>query len=211
MDQPALNLAPSPLSLRVPAELRERLEALAQAHGRSLNQEVVRRLQQSCWPAGGGPLQKALEVIGLPKVVRLRSGSTSTDAANVVAVADGLGVDRVLFAARPNDLNGATLVLILESSFTTVLLDGSWINMAREPRIGEVEQMLQDLDARRLLQNARYCQDLVEDTTALEPADAVNQIIATGRPAPLDLRAYLDLLSVHGLYDIKRCRLQPGN
>ena len=198
--------ATTPLSIRIPVVLRERLEALASVGGNNLTQEVVTRLQKSCWPAGDTATQQALAAIEFSKVMRMRSGSTSSDIRDILAVTHGLGVDRLVFAVRPNELNGACMVMILQCEYTTLLMDGSWINMAREPRIGEVEQLLQQLDAVGLLRTALWCPHLVPITEKLSPDEALEAVLAAGKPVALDLKGYLDLLSGHGFYDIGRFR-----
>jgi hypothetical protein len=81
------------------------------------------------------------------------------------------------------------------------------LNMARRPRIGEIEQLFQRLDLLGVLDSARYCTRLVPATDLLTPAEAVGVIVAEGQPAPLNLiKAYLDLLSGLGLYDLARFR-----
>lgn len=199
----------APLSVRVPVELRDRLGSLAAANQRSLSQEVVKRLTESVWPSGASPVQRVFEVLNLPKVLRIQSSSTNADAGAVMAVVTGMGIDRLTFAARPNELNGATMVLILESAHTTLLMDGTWINMAREPRMGEVAHLMRQLASLDLLRSARYFPHLVDDTTELDPAQALKRIFDHGAPLRFDLEEYLDLLSVHRCYEIERFCLDP--
>ena len=59
-----------PYSLRMPAELREKLEVIAKEQGRSLNAEIVLRLEQSVAPCSvdsEAVAKKTLDDIGLVK------------------------------------------------------------------------------------------------------------------------------------------------
>jgi hypothetical protein len=204
-----------PLSLRVPVALKERLEALAKKRDRSVSAEVVDRLQASVWPSRSPAALRALEALEMPRALRIRDSSTSGDVSNVLDLVDGLGVDQLTFAARACDLNRAVLVLILESPKLYALLDTSFLNLARQPRVNEVADLLSALDARGLLANANYLPALLEPhprgVPLPEPAVALEEIRAKGGvPRKFEQRAFLDLLSQGSLYASDRFPVIKG-
>lgn len=200
-----------PLSVRIPSRLRDRLEVLAKNHRRSLTAETVERLHLACSPGGSRTVQRALEALNLPGVVRLRSSSTSADVSNLLDVAEAFSVDRLTFAARACLRNGAALVMILESGHTTILLDRSEVNMARDQRAGEVAVLMQRFAAMGLLATARFIPQLVPTTAELEPADAVERLLEVSEVRPFDLHTFLHLLSQHGLFDLARFAPASGD
>jgi hypothetical protein len=192
------------IGFRIPTDLRDQLHRLAGVEGRSLNSFVVQRLSQVAWPPRRTDLGDLLAALDVPPVLRLRSQSTSADVGRLLQVSRLLGAERLLLAARREALNGAVLTAVLETSSGAVIMDGSWINMAREPRMREVEDLIKGWDAMGLLDGSRYCTQLVPETQDLPPAEAVRVVAEQGQPAPLDLRRFLTMLSVHGLFEISR-------
>jgi hypothetical protein len=194
------------VGFRLPVTLRDQLQKLASVERRSLNSLVVQRLSLVAWPPRRTDLGDLLHALELPSVLRLRSQSTSSDVGRLLEVTRLLGAERLLLAARANDLNGAVLTVVLETSSSAVIMDSTWLNMAREPRLSEVEELIKAWDAMGLLDGSRYCTRLVPETAHLPPANAVQAIVEQGQPADLDLQRFLELLSVHRLFEISRFR-----
>lgn len=196
------------IGFRIPATLRDQLQKLAADEGRSLNSLVVQQLSKVAWPPRRGPeLGDLLGALDLPSVLRLRSQSTGPDVQRLLEVSSVLGAERLLLAARAEPLNGALLTVVLETASGALIMDGSWINMAREPRIREVEELFKGWDLMGLLDGSRYCTQTVPETEHLPPAEAVRQVAEQGCPAPLDVPRYLRLLSSHGLFEPSRFRV----
>jgi hypothetical protein len=194
------------VGFRLPAALRDQLQKLAAAENRSLNSLVVQTLSTAAWPPKRTDLGDLLHALELPSVLRLCSQSTSSDVTRLLEVSRLLGVERLLLAARANDLNGAVLTAVLETSSIALIMDSTWINMARRPRMLEVEDLMKGWDAMGLLEGSRYCTQLVPETRSLPPADAVRAMVEYGEPADLDLQRFLALLSGHGNFDVARFR-----
>lgn len=98
------------------------------------------------------------------------------------------------------------LVAVIETPSVTLLMDCTWLNMARDPRIAEIEALFQRWDAMGLLDTARYCTKLVPETCNLAAEEALGVIVDEGKPAPLDLPQFLKLLSHHGFFDLAKFR-----
>ena len=190
-------------TVRIATEIHERLARVAAGNVRSLNAEVVARLAGSLEPQRNGA-DRALQVLELPRVVRFEESSTSQSVYALLTVCRELGADAITFAAREDRLNHAVLVAIVQTPALLAVMDTSWLNMARDPRLGEVEALFKALDGMGLLATARACRKFVPDTTALSAPKAVEAILEAGEPEPLDLRRYLNLLSGHGLFDVAR-------
>lgn len=110
-------------------------------------------------------------------------------------MAEQLGAESLLLGARADKLNNAVLVAILETPYVRCLMDSTLINMARDPRIGEVQQLFQHFDQLGLLDKACACTVLVPSTSTLPVEEAIETIARDGKPKPLELQSYLNLLA----------------
>jgi hypothetical protein len=194
------------IGLRLPTWLRDRLAAVAAAlPGRSMNSEITDRLAASLQPNRG--LLRLLEAIDLPKTVRIATPTTSAAVDRILTACRELGADRVTVAARADDLNYAQLVVLVESSSLLAIADDTCLSMARGSRILDVEDLFRNLDGLGLLASARMFTEPVPHTHDMAPAAAIDAMVKTSRPVPLDLGKFLDVLSGHGLFDESRFRV----
>jgi hypothetical protein len=189
------------LGLRLPAPLRDKLSLRAELSNRSMNGEIVNRLEAS-FRSDTRVADDLFDCLDLPRIVRMKASSTSGDVTRILNVARHLVIQRTIFAAKANALNNAVLVLILESPRVTFVLDGSWINMAREHREKEVQAVFQGFDRLGLLDSADYCAQLVPETSGLPPDEALSAIAKAGHIKPLkNLADYLRVLAQHEYFD----------
>lgn len=182
---------------RMPASLRERLSDLAAINGRSVNAELVARLNKSI---GGGHSQAVFEALLLPTALRVRATTTSADVERILTVCSELGADQIVLAAKRDQLNGATLVMIIRTPATTCVMDGSMINLARPARVAEVQQLFQRLDALGVLSHAYASTGYAEETSELAPAAAIALLLTQPRQR-LELPSFLALLGVGQTFD----------
>ena len=84
-----------PLGLRMPPEIKEQIEAAAKANGRSMNAEIVARLQASFEPSANATAVTLEEIIGafarmMQLAVRVKPGTAadSKTAVELQAVAE---------------------------------------------------------------------------------------------------------------------------
>ena len=71
-----------PLGLRMPPEIKEQIEAAAKANGRSMNAEIVARLQASFEPSANATAVTLEEIIGafarmIQLAVRVKPGTAA--------------------------------------------------------------------------------------------------------------------------------------
>ncbi|MDD3765453.1 MAG: Arc family DNA-binding protein [Nevskiales bacterium] len=188
--------ATTSLGLRLPRALRDKLNASAGREGRSLNSEIIRRLEASL--DQGQRFGAALASVELEqRVWRMRCGTTYDDLARVRLLLSTLPVEGLLLAAKANQLNNAVLVALIETPIVTVLIDRTSMNMARFPRMQEIGALMADLDIDGITPVTRYVNTLVPDTSGLPAEDAVS-VLTRLVSMPLDSVAdYLRVLAQH--------------
>lgn len=179
------------INLRLPAKLRDRLASLAQLGSRSMNTEIVQRLEAS---TGGGARSVLLEAIEMPRAVRVRSPNTKAAVRNFLAACAELDADRVVLAARRDEYNDAVLVALLQAPHLSALMDDCELSLARAARIAEVGELLRGLAQLDLLATTRFVGQHVPDTRAM-PADAAAAAVLAGGVASMELAGFLSLLA----------------
>jgi hypothetical protein len=184
----------TPTSFRLPDLLRKRLVESAAKKERSLNAEVVKRLQASFGPSPS-TIEKVFEALKLPQAIRMETSSTTSDCLRLVTVIEQLGAQSLLLGARANALNNAVLVVVIETPHIYCVMDTSRINIARTSRESEVQQLFQRFDSLGLLESAMGCTVLVPDTSELTAAAAAETIAREGKPQRLNLPGFLNLLA----------------
>lgn len=150
----------------------------AERNHRSMNAELVQRLLQTLGP--DRRVEAIFEALELPRVMRLRASNTTADVNRVLAIAGTLAVDRLVLGARPDPLNNATLVILLQTASLTFLMDQTSLNLARRPRQLDVRELMRGLDEFGLLKGAEYAPKLLPNTTELAPDDAAGAILKAG-------------------------------
>lgn len=196
------------ISIRVPEYLKEKLSRFAKQSDRSMNSEISNRLEASFLPATN-KVDAIFEALDLGKVLRVRSTSTSADKSRLLNICRNLEVEKIIFGARSSSLNNAAMVAVIHTPAATFLLDSSSLNMAREPRICEIQEIFKNLDRIGLLGNTYFCGEYLEKTSELSKEAALEKILDNRNINKLTrLEDYLDLLSVHKLYDVKEFKTE---
>lgn len=191
-------------SLRLPPALDSRLREAADAGGRSLNAEILTRLEGTF---GSDPRVGALmDALELPHAVRLRHANTTATLKHVLQIVQLLDVDRLVLAARTDVLNEVVLVLLMQTASHSIVLDKTMLNMARRPRMLEIAELFRGLDAVGLLDLAEYHPKVIaEDSMPANVQDTAVLLLKGVKPLE-DLAQFLKLLAPHGQYDIKDFR-----
>jgi hypothetical protein len=146
-----------------------------------------------------------MRILDLPKVIRIKSGNTTHDVERILLTCRAWAVEKIVFAATENKNNHAVMVVALKTSDRTFLHDSSWLNMAREPRILEVEALFRELDTLGLLDVSTFCPSLIRNTMELD-ADSAMDVLGSYEQKPMNLSQYLYLLSGHSQFDINKFR-----
>lgn len=197
-------------SVRLSPDLRARMElamAAAPLGERSLNSEIVYQLQSGF---DGTKVGSFLQALDIPAVVRMKCSSTSADLTRILNLLRTAEPEHLIFAARENILNRAVLVMVIRFKFLTVVIDGTWLNMARDHRESEVAQLFQEIDKLGFLSGATFSMKYQPETSAMTADEALATILATG-PMPLPtLAPFLDHLSVHKLWDKEKFNFEEA-
>lgn len=152
--------------LRLPEALRDALTAAANLAHRSLNNEIIHRLQGSL--TSGRPASAAIELLDLPPVVRMRPTlNTGQSVQALIDLTQSLGVERLTLAAQGDPMNDAALVVVLESNSIAVLADNLSLSMARRPRALEIARLMQFWHQQGLMCTARVATRVIPDEQAL--------------------------------------------
>jgi len=189
-------------------QMRRRLELSAVENHRSLSGEITARLDES---VSGSAFEELMTACRLPRFVRLPSSNTLADVRRICSIVQATEVDHVVLAAKADAMNAAVLVMTISTAERVFVVDDSMVNMARPPRETEVQDLMQTLDRRGVLENASYRAELVADTSGLSVEEAAASIAHSQEVAPLhDLADYLAVLSQHGIFDVEQFRAQAG-
>lgn len=190
------------VGVRLPSSLKANLESEAKKFDRYLNTEIVTRLEGS-FNRPDRVFDIIFDAIQMPKVVRIRSSSTSADTDRVITLLRNMGFEKVIVGARKDDMNNAVLVMLMQASSIILLIDEADMNMARRPREREVQDIFQEFDKQGILGNVEYCPSYLDDTRELAPEKAMLSILNKAPTMKLEkISSFLDLLSVHGCFDI---------
>ena len=191
----------SSIGIRLHESLKDKITKYAKRHSRSINAEIVYRLEESFRPIAN-IFDELFESLDGDKVLRMRSTSTQADVRRILNVVRHLGIDRIIFGARRDHLNNAVMVFIAQTPGVTLLLDHTDINMARNPREIEVQDVFRELDKLGYLSQIDFCSEYLPETSENTPAEAIKIIVTEGAIKKLsNLNDYLKLLSVHPHYD----------
>lgn len=186
---------------------RQWLEAETERTGKTLTRVVNEAVALAAEDVDG---ERLLQCLALPRVVRLRSTSTSADVARLCTLFQRKAVRRILFAAKENVANGAVLMAVVEMVDLTVLVDNTEINHARRARSLEVRELFQcwdrcGLQDKTVMAPERY--PLQSDDLPVEQAEA----ILSGLPdvERFDLAVFLRLLGA-GEVNLKHYQADSG-
>lgn len=196
----------SSLTMPLQESVRERLTLAALRRGWSPEQEAAWRLKQSFGLEKSG-LRNLLESLEMPQAIGLKTSNTSTDVSRIISVCTELDVGGLILGAKDCDLNNGRLVALIVSGPLTIVVDTTWANAARTPRISEVETLFQHLEELDLLKSTQACTVRVPDTAHLSAHEAAQVIVEQGKPGAFHLGMYLRMLAGHDHFDLSRFTL----
>lgn len=118
-------------------------------------------------------LDDFIEAVSMPKVLRLKTSSSTTDEVSGISrLLTSSQLSHLVFAAKESALNERTLGGYAEFSSFVVLFDGCSINHARPPRIMDVERLLKRAATSNLRGRVSIIEEPVNPTSELNPDDA---------------------------------------
>lgn len=166
----------APFGVRMPQDLKTKLENLSKENKRSLNAEIVTRLQES--------LSSNLKVQAedtILHITRYKSSPSTYRAKNEICeyIVENQ-IQRAIFAVRDGENNKSAVSIILYSDKETAIFDTSMITAERRPREAELYSICDALDQVGAFPFATFVTERVEQTKGLPPAEAIALI------APMD-------------------------
>lgn len=186
-----------PFGLRLPPELRERLDIAAAENMASLNAEIVRRLKNS-FEESLRP-DEFLEALSINGIFRLRSTSTYRDVERLVMLIRKLTPRRVCLGAKRDEANGYVLVAVVDASPLLVVADTTFLTIARPVRESEVQHLIRTLIAKLGWDRLEFFPSRLPETGGLTPDNAYT-VLTSLKTVPLhagNLEDYLCLLTDH--------------
>lgn len=204
---------------RMPYALYEQLKASADANHRSVNAELVARLEDSFGIHSYDPPEELLsiperirrrihsremdvvDILDLSQVgytLRLRlTGATYDDADQILTcLAHFQSIRSVTLAVRDGEANFSALSVVIRTDKTTLVADGTYLTAERGPRLSEVRDIVWSLDLKGLLGGAtRFRTQRIIQTEKLPPLQAA-KAIEEGELAPLGYKTLPDFLNL---------------
>lgn len=207
----------SPYPVRMPLELRQKLEEAAKDGSRSLHAEIIARLEKSFGRAPGSEASSwaaeeiskrvsdrnllfidTLELGKIGNVVRLRPRMSTHEAVDqlLVCLATLENITSVTLAVRDGYANYSALSVVFHTEETTLVADSTPLTVERPPRESEVRDLIWALDIRGLLGGAtRFRTQRIPQTSDL-PEQQAAEAIEGGELTPLGYKTLLEFLNL---------------
>lgn len=206
--------------LRMPVELRSVLESVAADKRRSLNAEIVARLEESfrggqfaTW-AGNQIAERRIsrdmtfaDCFDWRKesnVIRLRHMGSTHDAHDqlLTVLASDERIESVTLAVRDGVANLSALSVVMRTPELIYLADTTYLTAERLPRESEIRDLVWALDIRGLLGDAvEFRTTHVAQTAGMAPAKAV-AAIEEGDKLPLGIKTLHQFLCLFHRKDV---------
>lgn len=205
------------ITLRIPKDLHSKLSDAADETSKSMNAEIIARLEDSFAPAhdsrastwAAEEISKrisdrdlrfidSLELGKIGHTVRFRPRMSTHEAIDqlLVCLATLENITAVTLAVRDGYANHSALSVVIHTEETTLLADSTPLTVERPPRESEVRDLIWALDIRGLLGGAtRFRSQRISQTSDL-PEPQAAEAIEDGELTPLGyktLPAFLNL------------------
>ncbi len=190
-----MNKQSSTVSLRISSSLSDRLKEESTSKGISFNSEVLKRLEGSF--RNNERARELLNLVELDtKFFRVKPSSTYYEKEKILKILESIDVDRIILAARKDDLNGAILVMIIHTNFASFVIDSFTLSMARKPRVYEVEEILELIKSSGLILLTEYCRTYVKDTRDFPIEEAISHIMDSSPTLITNMNQYVSMLKI---------------
>jgi hypothetical protein len=180
----------NPVRIRLSDENIALLEAEMKKTGSDSKDLINARLSESYKTIPCKKLLSSLDV----DVLRMERMSTNKCSHEIIRFLGRPLIKRIIFAAKKDTLNGYVLVMAIEMSDLTVVIDNSSNSLARTPRIMEIEELFQAFFSLCLNDKAVFIREHVTNSSDLTPHDALEYIYSQ-KMEPFNLAEYLSVLS----------------
>lgn len=166
----------NPMKLKLTEENAERITEEAERNGTPFAKIINRRLDESYSSITADHLISLLKV---GHTFRMREMNTTETVEAIIALITRRNLVRIIFGARSCAMNGKCLVLAIEMTDLTVVVDLAMNSLARAPRIYEIERLIQTLYKHKLEEKSVICGG-VDDTSGMQPDEALNHLYERG-------------------------------
>lgn len=207
----------SPYPVRMPLELRQKLEDAAKDGSRSLHAEIIARLEKSFGRAPGSEASSwaaeeiskrisdrdlrfidTLELGKIGSTVRFRPRMSTHEAIDqlLTCLATLESITSVTLAVRDGYANHSALSVVIHTNQMTLVADSTPLTVERPPRESEVRDLIWALDIRGLLDGAtRFRTQRIPQTSDL-PEQQAAEAIEGGELTPLGYKTLLEFLNL---------------
>lgn len=146
----------SPYPIRMPVDLRARLEESARDGARSLHAEIISRLEQSFQAHSSPALDRMLAILGLQRIYRVRACASTSDALDdlLFVINNASPIKAIWLAVREGEHNHSALTVVIEIGDFILLADETLLTIERRPRELEIQALIAALDRRGMLEGA---------------------------------------------------------
>ena len=185
----------TPIPVRMPEVLYDRVVHAASINGRSNNAEMVDRLHES-FRRENTLAELLLEGLGLEKYQRIISTTEENDARRLFLFLDNIPVSRIYLAARKDSTFGAIMVVLIQSGPLTLFMDHAHFNRATPESHEIVMDVLANIERLDLGRVTSTADDFVPDTREMSDYEAIDCYLSH---VPFrkqgDLKTLVDLLA----------------
>jgi len=173
----------NPLKLKLSEENISLLHAENQRTGVPYAKIINARLNRSYMQLSCEEMLKALDVAN---VLRMKANNTTATSHEIIKLLRRPTLAQVILGAKPDDLNGKTLVMILEMEDVTIVADNTVNSLARTPRIMEIQDIFQHFHKLGLQEKSLYITEPVDNTESLPVNEALDKL-SSYEMKPFDL------------------------
>lgn len=203
------------ITLRIPKDLHLKLSDAADETSKSMNAEIIARLEESFRPRYRGmpsvadliyskmqdpntTLWDAIDLSEKGNVFRLRNNLTTYDATDhlLACIASPMEIKSVVLAVRDGEANHSALSVAIYSNNLTLLADATPLTVERPPRESEVRDLIWSLDLKRLLDGPTLFRTRRVDQTQHLPVEQALEIINSGELRRLGAESLSEFLAL---------------
>ncbi|MFU7338425.1 Arc family DNA-binding protein [Pseudomonas aeruginosa] len=191
----------NPFGLRMQPALRAKVEEAASQNHRSLNAEIVARLEESFQAHSSPALDRMLAILGLQRIYRVRACVSTSDALDdlLFVINNASPIKAVWLAVREGEHNHSALTVVIEIGDFILLADETLLTIERRPRELEIQALIAALDRRGMLEGAtQFSLQRIIKTADKSPETAFDTIayndfaMLTAKSLPQFLNLFLE-------------------
>lgn len=182
------------ITLRIPEALHQQLSEQAKITSKSLNAEIIARLNSS-FDAAKSTLPRIDQ--GEDTVRIYSNGSTYRDLEMICEDIRHDSPISALFAVRDGKYNKSALTLVLYTEEKACVYDQTLLTAERGAREAEIWEICNALDSFNVFKNTKFITERVEQTQEIEPDNAL-ALLESKPSKPINKDTLCQFLSMFG-------------